>query len=152
MLGLTDASETTSDSDSVEHSSKSVLKPRARHLRVLVADDDSDFRATLVGVLKRLGLMVSAVGDGNALLEALGSTSGEHAPDLVITDNHMPGCNGLTALDVMHRAGLRTPTILITGFRDAATQAIARKLGAVAVLQKPFDMTELKQTIRAALV
>lgn len=125
---------------------------RDRHLRVLVADDDADFRATLVSALKRFGLKVSVVCDGNALLQALSAPAEEKAPDLVITDNHMPGCNGLAALQVMHRSGLRTPTIVITGFRDAATQATARALGAVAVLQKPFDLKELKATINAALV
>ncbi len=123
----------------------------SRHLRVLVADDDPDFRSTLVAALKRLGLRVSVVGDGNALISALASAANDNAPDLVITDNHMPGCNGLTALQVMQESGLTTPTILITGFCDEATQTAAHDYGAVAVLQKPVDLAELRAMINAAL-
>ncbi|MBC7793581.1 MAG: response regulator [Clostridia bacterium] len=153
MFGFTDGA-IIHDSDSAQDNRLTVrrLTAQGRHLRVLVADDDFDFRETLVAVLKRFGLRVTVVGDGNELIEALSATSNERAPDLVITDNHMPGCTGLGALQIMQNAGLRTPTIVMTGFKDAATQVAAKSLGAVAVLHKPFDIIELKATIHAALV
>jgi two-component system nitrogen regulation response regulator GlnG len=120
---------------------------------VLVADDDSDFRATLVKTLARLGLRVAEVESGSALIAALGSVkNGNAVPDLVITDNHMPGCSGLTALAIMQEAGLDTPVILMTGYRDNVTESRAHRYGAVATLRKPFDVDELRETIARALI
>lgn len=120
---------------------------------VLVADDDPDFRTTLVTILGRLGLRVAEVESGNALIAALGSAKhGNAVPDLVITDNHMPGCSGLTALAIMQEAGLDTPVILMTGFRDNVTESRAHRYGAIAMLRKPFELDELRDTIARALI
>ena len=120
---------------------------------VLVADDDPDFRATLVKTLARLDLRVAEVESGNALIAALGSAkNGNAVPDLVITDNHMPGCSGLTALAIMQEAGLETPIILMTGYRDNVTASRAQRYGAIAMLQKPFEVDELRETIARALI
>ncbi len=120
---------------------------------VLVADDDPDFRATLVKTLSRLDLRVAEVESGNALIAALGGAkNGNSVPDLVITDNHMPGCSGLTALAIMQEAGLATPVILMTGYRDNVTESRAHRYGAIAMLQKPFEVDVLRDTIARALV
>lgn len=120
---------------------------------VLVADDDPDFRAALVAALARLNLRVAEVESGNALIAALGIAKNDGAtPDLVITDNHMPGCNGLTALAIMQESGLDTPVILMTGVRDSATMASAERYGAIATLRKPFEIEELRDTISRALI
>ncbi len=120
---------------------------------VLVADDDPDFRATLVSALSRLNLRVAEVESGNALIAALGGVkSGTAMPDLVITDNHMPGCSGLTALAIMQESGLTTPVILMTGFRDSVTQSRAERYGAIAMLRKPFELEELREIISRALL
>ena len=120
---------------------------------VLVADDDPDFRSALVAALARFNLRVAEVESGNALIAALGTAQNDGAaPDLVITDNHMPGCNGLTALAIMHESGLETPVILMTGVRDSATQATAARYGAIATLRKPFEIDELRETISRALM
>lgn len=120
---------------------------------VLVADDDPDFRAVLVRTLAHLGLRVAEVESGNALIAALGvARNGNAVPDLIITDNHMPGCSGLTALAIMQEAGLDTPVILMTGFRDSVTASRALRYGAIAMLQKPFDVDELRATIARALI
>lgn len=119
---------------------------------VLVAEDDDDFRAVLTAALQRIGLRVTAVDNGNALVDALGrAANGDAPPDLVITDNNMPGCNGIDALEVMHLAGIYTPAIVITGMHSSAVEEAAQRLGAIAVLQKPIDMDELRDSIMSAL-
>lgn len=128
------------------------ITSRRRPPLVLVADDDEDFREVLIAALQRIGLRVEAVSDGNALLDILGGAENvEHTPDLVITDNHMPGCNGVTALEIIHAAGMRLPAIVITGSCDEAMRADAERFGAVAVLQKPVDLDDLRERIASAL-
>jgi DNA-binding NtrC family response regulator len=72
--------------------------------------------------------------------------------DLVISDERMPGMAGLEVLDALRRAGWPTPFILITGFGDQATHASARRLGASAVFDKPFDLDDLRKTVLQLLV
>ncbi|HSI06421.1 MAG TPA: response regulator, partial [Myxococcota bacterium] len=62
------------------------------------------------------------------------------------------GCSGLTALAIMQEAGLDTPVILMTGYRDNVTEARAHRYGAIAMLRKPFEVDELRETIARALI
>ena len=130
---------------------ESALAAQERAPLVIVADDDDDFRATIADALERIGMRAIAVCNGNALLALLGADNDQEQPDLIITDNHMPGCNGVTALEIMHASGLVMPAIVITGFRDEAIRANASRFGAVAVLQKPIDLDELREQIVSAL-
>ena len=139
------------ETDSHAANDQGELAAQGRPPLVLVADDDEDFRLTLTHALTRIGVRVAAVSDGNALLDILGGAESYDHPDLVITDNHMPGCNGVTALEIIHASGMRLPAIVITGFRDEAMRADAQRFGAVAVMQKPIDLDELRQRIVATL-
>jgi len=108
--------------------------------RALVAEDDEEMRRLVSVYLKAAGLDVEEVRDGLELLSRLRDRS---APvDLLVTDVHMPRMNGLEAI---RRAGCvaRVPTIVITSFGDERLHAEARSLGAVVVLDKPFDLDEL---------
>lgn len=139
------------DASAVKDSTEEGKRLATRPL-VLVADDDPDFRATVVKALAKLGMRVAEVETGNALIAALGNVnSGAPVPDLVITDNHMPGCSGLTALAILQESGLTTPVIVMTGQRDASTATRAARYGAVALLHKPFEISELDEAITRAL-
>ena len=132
------------EEDTAANDERAFTRKRSAPL-VLLADDDEDFRAAMADALRRIGLRVAAVSDGNALLDVLGGDDADYEhPDLVITDNHMPGCNGVTALEIIHASGMDLPAIVVTGFRDEAMRADAQRFGAVAVLQKPIDLDELR--------
>jgi DNA-binding response OmpR family regulator len=113
--------------------------------RVLVAEDDVEMRRLLVETLTREGLTVSEARDGAELMEIAVRTLQEDgsAPELVITDVRMPGRNGIEALRAL-RATLKSSAILvITAFGDEATRRQAGEVGAAAVLDKPFELSEL---------
>jgi DNA-binding NtrC family response regulator len=71
--------------------------------------------------------------------------------DLIVSDVRMPGWTGLDLLDVVRRARMGTPVLLITAFGAPETHQEAARLGAGAVLNKPFDLDEFRATV-AALV
>lgn len=120
----------------------------------LVAEDDDELRRLLVNSLRAEGFEVTEARDGSELLEHLGSLLSERAQpllDLVVTDVRMPGFNGLNILAGLRREAWATPVILITAFGDPKLHAEARRLGALAVFDKPFDMNDLRDFIRGAV-
>jgi CheY-like chemotaxis protein len=92
--------------------------------------------------------------DGVDLLDRL-----EHAfddpralPDVVVTDVMMPHLSGLGVLEALRRAHLHFPVILMTVLADDSVNIVARRLGAVGVLHKPFDVDDLRTAVMNALV
>jgi DNA-binding response OmpR family regulator len=72
-------------------------------------------------------------------------------PDALVLDVRMPGTSGVDVLTELRAAGWQTPVILISGFGDEALRASALRLGAAAVLEKPFDFDELTTALCVAL-
>lgn len=122
---------------------------RAR--RILVAEDDEEMAALLVGALHKAGYDTVTCHDGLQLLRHLKFSavpgSGEDL-DLVISDIRMPRISGLDVLRASSFGGDFPPIILITAFGDDWTHGKARYLGAVDVFDKPFDIGELVNRVR----
>lgn len=122
-----------------------------RTTRILLAEDDREMRRLIASTLKKEGYEVVEVSDGNQLLSMIGSqilNPRNHPPaDLVISDVRMPGHNGLEVLAGLRHADWSTPVILITAFGDDETHAEARRLGAAAIIDKPFDLNDLKTVV-----
>jgi CheY-like chemotaxis protein len=113
--------------------------PVSRH--ALVADDDREMRALMASVLKEAGFDVVELGDGHALLEHLRSAP---CPALIVTDLQMPHFTGMAALRHIRRLGLAVPVILVTAFGNPRIHLNAARLGAAAVLDKPFSLITLR--------
>jgi FixJ family two-component response regulator len=64
----------------------------------------------------------------------------------------MPGLSGLGVLEALKRARLRFPVVLMTVLRDRSVYLVAKRLGAVGVLQKPIDLDDLRTAIANAPV
>ena len=130
-----------------------VPAPDPRSRRILLAEDDALLRRMLATALGDDGFEVLEAGDGLELLEQLeallGAEGGSH--DLmVVADVHMPGLTGLDVLAILSCAVASTPVVLITAFADHELRAEAAELGAVAVLDKPFDLDQLRSVILRA--
>lgn len=125
-----------------------------RPARILIAEDDYEMRSMLAASLRGDGYDVIEAADGAALLEEVSMLlfSGQAVPaDLIISDERMPGILGLEILAGLRKSLWPTPFILITGFGDRQTHQKAMALGARAVFDKPFDLDDLKDTIRRIL-
>jgi DNA-binding response OmpR family regulator len=118
--------------------------------RVLLADDDSDMREMVASALREDGYEVIEARDGWQLLQYLATHAravDDNPIDLVISDIRMPGKTGLDILAGLRWADPSTPFILITGFGDMQTHMEARRLGASAVFDKPFDLEHLRSVV-----
>jgi carbon storage regulator CsrA len=121
---------------------------------VVLAEDDDEMRALLSQALRAEGYEVSECRDGLQLVGLLWDDTHERFRrdfDLVITDIRMPGVLGLSVLAGVQDCGGGLPVILITAFGDEATHAEAQRLGAAAILDKPFEVDELLVTVRNLL-
>ncbi len=116
--------------------------------RVLLAEDDFELRRLLAEELESDGFHVVQAKNGYELMEAVARhTDGEEHFDAIITDIRMPGPEGMFALASLREDDWQTPVIVTTAFGDASTHAEARRLGAVRVLDKPFDYEDLRDLL-----
>ena len=124
---------------------------RTAYPRVLLADDDGALRNLIAATLRADGYSVVEVSDGTELLDLIGSLllfDADADPlDLIISDFQMPGFSGLDVLADLRSCGLRTQVLLITAFGSEEVRAQARRLGAVAVMDKPFGMDDLRAAV-----
>jgi CheY-like chemotaxis protein len=121
-----------------------------RMLRVVVIDDELGIRRSLRVLLGRFGYEAHEAADG---LEGL-RLCRELAPDLVITDIHMPVIDGIEVIAALHAMFPALPIIAISGGDQSATLNLlgsAGLLGAAASLRKPFTLTEVLEVVSLAL-
>ena len=118
--------------------------------RILVIDDDEQFRGMLRQVLGRAGYEVVEAGNGKegmALFRA-------EPTDLIITDILMPEQEGLQTIRELRHEFPETKIIAISGGGPGGSMNFlkaAKLLGAQRTLWKPFDLDELRQTVREVL-
>jgi two-component system response regulator (stage 0 sporulation protein F) len=120
--------------------------------RVLVADDDDDLRAVLVEALRSDGYAVTEARDGVETMALLNDTFADPATrlDVVVADVRMPRLSGLGVLKELRRVGMRLPVVMMTGFHPESVEVVAKRLGALGVLQKPFDLDDLRTAVMNA--
>ena len=122
--------------------------------RILVAEDELEMRKLIAWSIKRKGYEVIECGDGAVLMKHLGFMEPlrqENDIDLVVSDIRMPGTTGLQVLEKAKDHENIPPIILITAYPDQETYDKAKRLGARAVLAKPFDIDDLMDEITRIL-
>ena len=122
--------------------------------RVLLAEDDVEMCRLLAATLRQEGYEVVEARNGEELYDWIMALRGEISHgrffdvDLVISDIRMPQIGGMEVLRRLRMLDRVTRMILITAFGDEHTHAEAYRLGASAVLDKPFDMDEFQELVR----
>jgi CheY-like chemotaxis protein len=114
-------------------------------LLVFVADDDDDMRALVSEALRADGCTTLEARDGEELLVLLRRAFSEPGlrPDVVLTDIKMPGLSGLGVLEALSLAHSSLPVVVMTAMSDGSVDTVAKRLGAVGVLRKPFDTDDM---------
>lgn len=115
--------------------------------KILIVEDEKNMVWALTNALKQDGYHIESVLRGDQAMTAIEKIM----PDLVILDIKLPGMDGISVLSAIRESFADLPVIMMTahGTLDAAIQAI--KLGATDYLSKPFDIEEMKITVRKAL-
>jgi DNA-binding NtrC family response regulator len=117
--------------------------------RVLVIDDEPLIRWSCAETLAASGFPVIEGDSGEAALSVLADPN--RGADVVLLDVILPDTPDLSLLAVLRRLVPAVPIILMTAFPTAELVAEAQRLGAFAVVEKPFDMNGLVPLVRRAL-
>jgi DNA-binding response OmpR family regulator len=117
--------------------------------KVLVVDDDPDIRAVIMEALRGANHEVYSATNGregmdNALVIQ---------PDLIIIDLYMPEQEGLETIRQLRQQAPHIAILAISGRAVASSPmlTVALELGAVNVLEKPFDALTLRAAAEATL-
>lgn len=116
-------------------------------IRILGVDDEPNMRRLLEIMLRQAGYQAAVAENGRDALERLR----KDGADLVVSDLHMPGMNGLELLSTMRQEGLETPVIIVTAQGEVASAVAAMKLGAADYIVRPFDLETLEIAMNRAL-
>jgi CheY-like chemotaxis protein len=122
--------------------------------RILIAEDHDQFRRLLVESFLAEGYEVAECSNGIELIGLLRCLMEPARPndfDLIISDIRMPGVTGLSVLAGLQQLKIGTPVILITAFGDESTHAEAQRLGAAAIVDKPFEIRDFLSQAQAIL-
>jgi DNA-binding NtrC family response regulator len=114
---------------------------------IIVIDDDEGIRTSLANILSSRGYAVDTAGDGR---EALMKYR-EHDYDLALIDIILPGLKGTELLKETPRGAPDMLKVIVTGFPDLWNAIDSVNEGADAYVIKPFEVSELMDTIRRLL-
>jgi DNA-binding response OmpR family regulator len=117
---------------------------------ILIIDDEPMIRHLATRILDRAGYRALSAANGILGLACFR----RERPALVITDLIMPEREGIETIRHIRREGADTPIIAISGGTLTGTAdflAMARELGATAILRKPFEPIELLLLVERCL-
>jgi DNA-binding NarL/FixJ family response regulator len=115
---------------------------------ILLADDHAIVAEGLQRLLEGTFEFVGRVSDGRALVEA----ARRLLPAVIVTDISMPILNGLDAVRILKKEGVRSKIVFLTMHSDSNMVAEAFRAGASAYLLKQSAGEELTQAIEQVLV
>jgi CheY-like chemotaxis protein len=111
--------------------------------KILVAEDSKGNQILIEEILRRHGLEVVVVGNGE---EAVGKTLGGYF-DLILMDIRMPGLNGLEATKKLREEGITTPVVALTAYAMAGDREKCLEAGCDDYLTKPINQDEFKNIL-----
>lgn len=118
-------------------------------VRVLVVDDEHDFRRSMSMLLSLAGFRVHEATDGHDALRIVDGAKPCEPFDVILLDYRMPGLNGGEVLGELRARDVRACVVLISAIGDL--HAVAARHRFHAALPKPCDPEEVVATIRRCL-
>ena len=116
--------------------------------KILVVDDEQDYRDQLILCLSSEDLEVRTAGSGREAIDV----GVRFRPDVVVADwmlkNHI---HGLHVAEVLRTVSLETKTILITGFASRDLRQEAENTPVHDFIEKPFEPDRIREAVRSAV-
>ena len=111
---------------------------------ILLADDSPHAQRMGERILREEGFAVVSVTDGETALLRMQDVD----PDLVIADVFLPGCDGFDLCRRIKNTHRHVRVILTAGLLETFDEEEARRAGCDAILKKPFEASQVVNTIR----
>ena len=124
------------------------MLPSINKKKILVVDDDPDFRRAIYVRLKGSYDTIFAGDAATAIAQAH-----EHQPDLIMLDLGLPGEDGFAVMETLRTNPdlAHIPVIVVSGRWTPANRKRSMDAGAKGYITKPPDVPELLAVIRKAL-
>ncbi|MFH2050600.1 MAG: response regulator [bacterium] len=116
-------------------------------IKLLLVDDEDDFRKATATTLGRRGFIVTEAADGKTAIEKINF----NRPDVVLLDLKMPGMSGIETLQKIREFEPTLPVLILTGHGDYDTAMAGIKLEVVDFIQKPVDIDQLGDYVKKLL-
>jgi RNA polymerase sigma factor (sigma-70 family) len=114
---------------------------------VYVIDDDASIRDSLSLMLGLAGYSTRLYADAESFLAAFQAGGS----GCVVADLRLPGMSGVQLQEEVRRRGSRIPFVIITAHGDVPAARAAFRAEAVDFIEKPFEESQLRAAIDAAL-
>ena len=118
----------------------------ALRIRLLLVDDEPDFKEVMLKHLSRKGIRLSVAECCLDALDLLDTTPA----DVVIMDMHMPEVNGIQCLRQVKERWPLTEVIILTGHASVQSGIEGMQSGAFDYCIKPIDVRELLEKVELA--
>ena len=115
-------------------------------LRVLIVDDEDDFRETIVKRLNARKILSEGAANGIQALEVIAAKDF----DVVVLDVKMPDMDGIETLRRIKQMKPAIEVIMLTGHASVEFGIKGMQLGAFDYVMKPAPLNELLDTIGQA--
>lgn len=115
--------------------------------KVLIVDDSQLILRSMQNIFSRIGFEVHTASDGQMGLDHASNIN----PDLIVTDLHMPGMDGIAFLNSLKADDTlaNIPTFMISTESEPSFREKAADAGAVAWLEKPIIPEDLLNSLRS---
>ena len=111
---------------------------------ILVADDDENLRTTLAEQLRAENYEVTVVSGGEEAIKIIQ----KEQIDVAVLDIKMPKVDGFQVLQLIRKSFPHIKAIMLTAYADMKNIQKCKELGADDVIQKPYDLGDLFDSIR----
>src|SRR3954454_15435690 len=119
-----------------------------RAIRLVLVEDDDEFREAAAAELEDLGFEVASFADGTALLDAFANGA---TADVIVLDWNLPTVSGIDLIPRLRRAGVLLPVVLLTGRSTPNLENMALDHGALDFVDKTRGLPILAKRIRLIL-
>jgi DNA-binding NtrC family response regulator len=115
-------------------------------MRILVVDDEADFRQTMVNRLSKRNIDASGAENGEKALKLINKST----YDVVILDIRMSGIDGIAVLREIKKIKPLIEVVLLTGHGTVESGIEGMKLGAYDYMLKPLKFDDIFEKIQHA--
>jgi two-component system, OmpR family, response regulator ChvI len=117
-------------------------------IRVLIVEDDEDYREIVCSELEWHGFAVRSFADGDALLGSLDAVA---EVDVIVLDWRLPTISGIDLLPQLRRRGVNLPVVFLTSHADPTYEKLAFERGALDFVDKTRGVEVLASRLRLAV-
>jgi two-component system response regulator ChvI len=114
-------------------------------IRVLLVEDDEDYREIVGSELSWHGFAVHSFADGDSLLGSLDTAA---YADVIVLDWRLPNISGIDLLPQLRQRGVNLPVVFLTSHADPAYEKLAFERGALDFIDKMRGVEILARRLR----